>query len=321
LAEAEFALVRFSLDLLSACSLELGDLLGLRRALHAAGRRLSRERRLALFEPPLSCDPAALRRYQKPSPPFVIRVVPQLVGEYYEGDRLEFEVLFLGTGTLAIGDFLEILQIQGERGLARGEGRFEVTSAHCRGADGKWRQFWCDTQPRGEIASELVPLDQWLDQVWPECLPVTLELITPARLVTGGRVLRRPQFSQLFPFLLRRVSSMLYAHCGIEAVSEPAMLCDEAGQIVSEWLERRWIDWRSSGEIADGESLGGCVGRLRLGGTGIEGLLWVILLATLFGVGRGAAYGAGQCRLNLSDKLAVDWAPDIMYAGDFTEER
>jgi hypothetical protein len=300
LAQAEFALVRFSLDLLSACCLELGDLLGLRRALHGAGRSLPRERRLALFEPPLSSDPAALRRYQKPSPPFVIRVVPQLVGEYHEGDRLAFEVLFFGSGTLAIGDFLVVLQAHGERGLARGAGRFEVAAAHCQGADGKWRQFWCNTQLRGELAPELVPLDQWFDRVWPKGLPVTLELITPARLVAGGRVLRRPPFSQLFPFLLRRVSSMLYAHCGIEAISEPAVLCDEASQLVPVWMEHRWIDWRSNGEVGDGEGIGGCVGRLRLDGTGVEGLLWVILLATLFGVGRGAAYGAGQCRLNQS---------------------
>lgn len=297
LAEAEFVLVRFSLDLLSACPLGLSDLLGLRRALHEAGRGLSRERRVALFEPPLSSDPVALRRYQKPSPPFVLRVAPQLAGEHHEGDRLEFEVLFFDTGSLVIGDFLEVLQALGERGLAHGEGRFEVTAAHCQGADGKWRRFWYDPQPRSELAPELVPLDQWLDRSWPEGLPATLELITPARLVAGGRVLRRPQFRQLFPFLLRRVSSMLHAHCGIEAISEPARLRDEAGQIASEWLENRWIDWRGSGVGDDAESIGGCVGRLQLDGPGIDGLLWIILLATLFGVGRGAAYGAGQCRL------------------------
>ena len=297
LVEAEFARVRFSLDLLSACSLERSDLLGLRRALLAAGRSLSRERRAALFEPPLSSDPVALRRYQKPSPPFVLRIAPQLAGEHHEGDRLEFEVLFFGTGTLVIGDFLEVLQTLGERGLAHGEGRFEVTAAHCQGADGKWRRFWCDLQPRSELAPELVPLDQWLDRSWPERLPVTFELITPARLVAGGRVLRRPQFRQLFPFLLRRVSSMLHAHCGIEAISEPVRLRDEANQVASEWLESLWIDWRGSGVGDDAESIGGCVGRLRLDGPGIDGLLWVVLLATLFGVGRGAAYGAGQCRL------------------------
>jgi hypothetical protein len=296
LAEADFALVRFRLDLLTGGSFDLGDLLGLRRALHAAGRGLSVERRVALFDPPLSTDPAALRRYQKPAPPFVIHIVPQLAGEYQEGDQIEFEVLFLGIGTLAIGDFLIVLKGLGEQGLAHGDGRFEVVSAHSQGADGKWRRFWGAAHTSSEFAPELVPLDQWLDRNWPDALPVAFEVMTPARLVAGGRVLRRPRFGQLFPFLLRRVSSMLHAHCSLEPVSEPTLLCDDAARVASEWLENRWIDWRGS-EGDDMEHIGGCVGRLRLADAGLDGLLWVILLATLFGIGRGAAYGAGQCRL------------------------
>jgi hypothetical protein len=298
LAEAEFALVRFSLDLLSDCRLELGDLLGLRPVLHAAARILSRERRAALFEPPMSSDPVALRRYQKPSPSFVLRVAPQSAGEYREGDRLELEVLFLGKGTLVIGDFLEMLQTCGKCGLVRGEGRFEVTGAHSQGADGNWRRFWCDAYPKGELAPELVPLDQWLDPAWPEALPVTFELTTPARLVAGGRVLRRPQFHQLFPFLLRRVSSMLHAHCGIESIGEPVYLLDNASRLEAEWLNNCWIDWRDLSEDHELGNIGGCTGRLRLAGPGLEELLWVILLATLFGIGKGAAFGAGQCRLS-----------------------
>jgi hypothetical protein len=297
LAGAEMAMVRFSLDLLSPCSLELRDLLGLRRPLHAAAGNLSPDRRAALLAPPLSPDPAAVRRYQKPAPPFVIRPGAHLAGAYHEGDQLELEVLFLGTGTLAIGDFLGLLQAHGERGLVPGEGRFEVAAAHSQGADGKWRRFWGAARGRGELAPELVPLDQWLDRAWPQRLPVTFELSSPARLVAGGRVLRRPQFRQLFPFLLRRVTSMLYAHCGLEPVSEPARLRDEAALVEAAWLECHWIDWCGGGGGDDAENIGGCVGRLRLAGPGLENLLWVMLLATLFGFGKGAAYGAGQCRL------------------------
>ena len=297
LVAAEMALVRFSLDLLSPCSLELRDLLGLRRPLHAAAGNLSPDRRAALLAPPLSPDPAAVRRYQKPAPPFVIRPGAHLAGTHHEGDRLELEVLFLGTGSLAIGVFLRLLQTCGERGLVSGEGRFEVSAAHNQGADGKWRRFWGDAQPRGELAPELVPLDQWLDRAWPHSLPVIFELSTPARLVAGGRVLRRPQFHQLFPFLLRRVTSMLHAHCGLEPVSEPAGLRDEVALVEAKWLECHWLDWREGGGGDDPESIGGCVGRLQLAGPGLENLLWIILLATLFGCGKGAAYGAGQCRL------------------------
>ena len=296
LADAEFALVRFDLDLLSPCTLALRDLLGLRLPLLAAADVLPRERRDALFAPPLSSDPAALRRFQKPAPPLVLRDPAGLPGDYCDGDRIPLEVLFLGTGTQSIGDFLVVLQGLGRRGLVRGEGRFEVVAVQGQGADGRWRRFWSGSGPATELAPPLIPVDQWLDRVWPHALPAVFELVTPARLVAGGRVLRRPRFSQLFPFLLRRVTSMLHAHCGLEPIDEPTSLCNAAARVEAAWLECRWVDWRGDGEGGGSEAVGGCVGCLRLGG-GLEELLWVVLLATLLGVGKGAAYGAGQCRL------------------------
>lgn len=294
LAEAEFALVRFGLDLATPCTLGLGELLGLRPLLQAAAGNFPRARCTALFDPPPSTDPAAARRYRKPAPPFVLRPAAALVGEHHEGDRLEFEVLFLGTGTLLIGDFLSMLQALGERGLTTGGGRYEVAVAHCLGADGKWRSLWRQPRPVADLAPELPRLDQWLDRNWPQTWPIVLQLATPARLVASGRVLRQPRFRQLFPFLLRRVTSMLHAHCGLEPVDDPARLLDAAAALEANWLDHRWVDWREGDAAAP---VGGCMGRLRLEGPGLEELLWVLLLATLFGVGRGAAYGAGRCDL------------------------
>jgi hypothetical protein len=301
LADAEFALIRFALDLASPCTLELGDLLGLRPLLYSAAGALPQAARAALFIPALSSDPAALRRYQKPAPPFVLQSVARLAGEYHEGDRIELEVLFLGTGTMAIGDFLVVLQALGDRGLIDGEGRYEVARTQSLGADGKWRNLWHSSRSNTEPVLELLRLDQWLDCYWPVSWPVVFELVTPARLIAGGRVLRRPQFRQLFPFLLRRVSSMLHAHCSLEPVDEPARLLAAAAQVESEWLEHRWLDWRDRPGVTGSDPVGGCVGRLRLDGATLETMLWVVMLATLFGVGKGAAYGAGGCRLSLAE--------------------
>lgn len=297
LAAAEMAMVRFDLDLLTPCVLELENLLGLRRLLLQAAGVLPTLRRTALFEPPLSHDSAALRRFQKPAPPFVIRSVETLRGDHQEGDRLQLEVLFLGTGTLTIADFIVVLQNLGVYGLVSGQGRFELGKAQSQGGDGKWRPFWRDRRETAEPVPELVRLDQWLDRNWPEALPLLLELTTPARLVAGGRVLRRPRFDQLFPFLLRRVSSMLHAHCAIEPVDEPSVLLEAAAHLEAEWLGSRWIDWRELGSEGITDSVGGLVGRLRLNEPGLGELLWIVLLATLFGIGKGAAYGAGGCRL------------------------
>ncbi|TLM65252.1 MAG: CRISPR system precrRNA processing endoribonuclease RAMP protein Cas6 [Deltaproteobacteria bacterium] len=298
LATAEFALIRFGLDLLSPCRLVPADLLSLRPPLLRAAGGLAPARRNGLLNPRPSSDPVAVRRYQKPAPPFVLRPEPRQAGDYLEGDRLDLEVLFLGTGTLAIGDLLAMLQTLGEDGLTPdGGGRFEVAQVDGLGADGTWRRLWRSTRPGDEPVPELLLLDHWLDRHWPAPGGVVLELLTPARLVSGGRVLRRPQFRQLFPFLLRRVTSMLHAHCGLEPVDEPARLLETAAAVEAAWLDCRWLDWRTPAAGGDAELVGGCLGRLSLAGEGLEELLWIVLLATLFGIGKGAAYGAGRCVL------------------------
>lgn len=295
LADAEFAEIRFGLELFSPCTLEPADLLGLRPLLHAAAGALPEERRNALFSPELSRDPAALRRYQKPAPPFVLRSAPGLSGVYREGDHVELGVLFLGTGTMAIGDFLATLSTLGKSGLVRGEGHFTVDRMQCLGNDGKWHGLWHAGRAQSELVFELLRLDQWLDHHWPTTLPVVFSLDTPTRLVAKGRVLRHPRFQQIFPFLLRRVTSMLHAHCALEPVDEPGRLLEAAAKVESVWLEHRWIDWRDCPMQEGQDAIGGCVGQLQLDGPELETVLWIILLATLFGVGKGAAYGAGSC--------------------------
>lgn len=291
------AMVRFGLDVLTPCTLELGVLLSLRRSLMNAAGVLPGEQCRVLFEPPLSSDPTALRRFQKPAPPFVLRSVQSMVGSYQEGDRLQCEVLFLGAGIQSIGDFLVVLQNLGGVGLVAGGGCFEVAEIRCQGEDGRWRTFWEERHGTDNLVPDLIRLDLWLDRNWPAAKPLLLELVTPARLVADGRVLRRPRFDQLFRFMLRRVSSLLHAHCGIEPVMEPAALIQAAAAVEGKWLESCWTDWRELDGAGVVGSVGGVIGSLQLDGSALDDLLWVVLLATRFGIGKGSAYGAGSCLL------------------------
>jgi hypothetical protein len=295
LTAAEYVLVRFQLDLLEPVFLDTGTLFSLRGALRRAGREVLGERVDSWFDPPLSSDPAALKRFQKAAPAFVLR--PELVrgGEWLEGDHLELEVLFLGTGITSLGDFCRIMQALGMSGLAAGKGRFELTGVTCLGSDGNWRllRWWGS---KALPAPELLSLGEWLDGRLPIANPI-LEFLAPARMVTGGRVLRQPRFAQLFPFLLRRVTSMLYYHCGMEPVDDPAPLLSSAARIEARWLEvRRQEGFKPGAEVANGRT-DGLTGRLLLDGAGLQELLWVVALATLFGIGKGAAWGSGRCRL------------------------
>jgi hypothetical protein len=235
-----------------------------------------------------------VRRFQKPAPGFVLRPDAAAAGPVAAGDRLDLEVLFVGTAVQAIGDFCQALRVLGEQGLADNGLRFEVAGADSLGLDGGRRPLWQPSRRSAEPLPELLLCDQWLDQHWPRQLPVTLQVATPMRLVARGQLLRRPRFGQLFPFVLRRVTSMLYACCALEPVSEPGLLLAEARDVAATWDATHWVDWR---ETADTAPVGGLTGTLRLDGAGLQDVLWVVMLATLFGVGRGATYGAGRLRL------------------------
>jgi len=294
LSQGDFAIIRFSLELQGSGCLALDHLLGIGPVLRRAARDLLGARAAALFEPPLSTDPTALRRFQKPAPGFVLMPDPDRVGELMAGDRYSLDLLLLGGAVQSLGDFLLVLQRLGERGLNGETLRFAVSEAEVLGLDGHWRRFWRASQRKAELAPELMRLDAWLERAWPQQPAVTIDFTTPLRLVTQGKVLRCPRFSQLFPFMLRRVTAMLHTHCGLEPVEDPASVLAAAGDVEADWQALRWVDWRETGDRA---VLGGVTGTLALAGAGLDRTLWVVLLATLFGVGKGATYGAGRCRL------------------------
>lgn len=301
---ADYCRLQFSLDFNSACELRPGSMLRLRRPLRTAARRAfghSGEdgvlRMNRLFDPELSFDPVAVKKFQKPAPPFVI-TSDHVAGRAIEvGDRLDLEVLFLGTGVSLIHDFLECLIALGQIGLEQGEGRFEVSEVKCPGIAGGNRTVWLQTDAGREIVPNIHCLATYLKDDLLVHTDVRLEFVTPTRLMRGGRPLRAPGIDKLLPFMLRRVTSMLNAHCGLEVCDDPQWLLNSASHletVAKEWL---WQDWREIGQADSNESVGGVIGRIELAGPEIGQLLWVFRLAALFGIGKGAAYGAGRFRV------------------------
>lgn len=308
LKNGEFAVVRFELDLLDHRPVTLDQLLGLRGSLRRTAIDLLGERALPLFDPPLSADPVAIRRYQKPAPGFVLKPEPGRLGILPPGESLRLDVLFLGSALPAVEDFFATLRLLGERGLAGGELPFEIAGISALGPDGCWQPLWHAGQRRHRVVPCLIGLDQWLERRWP-APPCRLTFFTPLRLVADGRVLRRPRFAQLFPFLLRRVTSLLHAYCALEPVDDPGALLRLADTVEASWSETSWIDWREAGT---GMATGGLTGDLTVAGPAMEELLWIVVLASLFGVGKGAAYGAGQFRVTGGAGLAGTFRPDII---------
>lgn len=299
LAEVDIVKVRFVLDFLSPCVVQPAVFLGLGRTLRVTGRQLfdgkdsfEAQHWEGLFQPALSEDPVARRKFQKPAPPFVMAMPIKDKTSLDAGDRLELEVLFIGTGIPSIHYLLRCLIHLGHLGLVSGEGQYEVTEVAAQQPDGSFSRAW---RQGDSLDSLLCPVQSLLWQVQKEQVVdhLVISFATPTRLMVDGGPLRKPRFSQIFPFMLRRVTSMLYAHCNIEIADDSSLLIEKARTIEMPHADLVWADWRALAS-QQGMSIGGFMGDITIQGDALEDILWVLSVAQFFGLGKGATYGAGH---------------------------
>lgn len=293
----------FTVEFLSPCVLTPSEFTRLGRLLKISGRHLvdskksfSLEAWQSLFEPLPSPDPVARKKFQKPSPAFVMSIPFNREVSLDIGDRLHLEILFLGDGVPSIPFFLRSLIHVGQLGLAKGEGRFDVSHFSCLSGT-KSMKSWCAGQSIEKIACQIEPLS-WL--ITPEKAFKSVRIVfqTPARLMVSGRPLRAPTFLQLFPFMLRRVTSMLHAHSHVEFVDDSGFFLEAAEMVNVDSVNYSWCDWRKVRTNKDAD-IGGFLGDIVVSGEGLEDIFWVLAAASLFGIGKGASLGSGRFDLEI----------------------
>jgi len=302
LSEVDIVKARFTLHFISPCTLRPSDFIRLGTTLRSSGRQLldpadepAARQWQALFQPAPSTDPVARRRFQKPAPALVI-TLPVMQETFVEsGERLDCEVLFVGAGVSLVNLFLRSLIHLGQLGLVSGSGYFDVTEVYSIGNGQPEKLAWRQDEPLDSFTFAVQPLS-WL--VIQDRVPDRLTLVyeTPVRLMVNGRPLRKPRFRQVFPFMLRRVTSMIFAHTGVELLEEPSSLLESVSRIDELETRLSWSDWRA---IAGQKDLvvGGFTGDVVVAGQAIEDIYWVLAVASLFGIGKGASYGAGRFKL------------------------
>jgi len=289
--------LRLHIEFDEDCLLPAGFALQLRRELLQAGRMvLSREAFLHLFEPSLPDDSLILRLFQRPAPAFVLKVGTTADKRVHHGDEWQLEVLFVGKGIASIADFIRVIRQLGQVGIFRGMGRYILVAASTIGASGDVVEFGQSVRGTTAESLQLLPLS-WLVETTGGATSWRFEMVTPARLVSHGKPLFRPDFVSLFPFILRRVGAMLTHWGGINQVMDPQPFLAAAAAVSARDNQLYWEDWKSFQTNSGMEPIGGVSGSLILSGAAIEDILWVLTLGALLHIGKGAAYGSGEYRL------------------------
>ncbi len=104
----------------------------------------------------------------------------------------------------------------------------------------------------------------------------------------------RPEFTTLATALLRRLSVLAEAHCGVRPEVNAREILASAGQVRVESSDLRWHDWERYSARQDAPmALGGFVGRVTFAG---ELAPWwpVLKLGEVLHVGKGTSFGLGK---------------------------
>ncbi|MFO7578526.1 MAG: CRISPR system precrRNA processing endoribonuclease RAMP protein Cas6 [Pelovirga sp.] len=312
LARLDYARVVFQLEFTQPCELPPLALLQLRREMLAALKDLAQQQHKAavaalqqLLLPPLSTDPLVQRQVQKPAPPLILSPDVSRAGSFMSRERLLLPVLFVGDGILHLDAFVLLLQVLGNRGLYHGRGTFSLVTIFSEGAAGEPVQLWSSTAPGDKmLAPPVTPLGWWLDNLPALQAPVRLKVVSPMRLITGGKPLFRPTFAELFPFIVRRVNSLLMSYGEEDQGLDCRLLHQRAADVETVENTLHWRDWRRLKKEHGGQDLGGVTGHLLLRGSALVDLLWLLQIGTLLNVGKGAPYGAGQYCLSAGHRPA-----------------
>ncbi|MDA3903036.1 MAG: CRISPR system precrRNA processing endoribonuclease RAMP protein Cas6 [Desulfuromusa sp.] len=307
LQQVEYVKLYFHLEINHYFDLPVLGLLQLRRELLQALKTIPDQNKNGfveqlkqLLQPDLPDDPVLLRQIQKPAPALVISPDITQYGLIEPKQRIVLPVLFIGSGINVIDPFVCLIQHLGTQGLCHGSGQFMLEGVETEDGSGVRSMLWFAGKQLGKLTPPVCDLSWWLERQAYSGDSIQFEIISPLRLLHQGKPLFKAEFATIFPFLLRRVTTLLAGHAGVELIYDPARLISLASRVESLGNKLYWKDWRALIQDQGAQKLGGLMGNLTIGGDNLAELMWILQLGSFFNFGKGAAYGAGQYRLKYS---------------------
>ena len=244
-----------------------------------------------VFETPPPEDSQILRKYEKAPHPFVIEPPLETKTHYKPGDTLNFGLILIGKAVDYLPYFIYTFEELGKIGIGKGKGRYELQEVSCEG-----KQIY------NSVDRQLKPM--------PPCSPsllkrgsggvdsnsqlLTLNFITPTRIVINEDLVVDLEFHQLIRNLLRRLSSLSYFHCGERLDLDFKGLIERAQGVKVKERKTEWHDWeRYSARQDTRMKMGGFVGKVSFEGK-LGEFMEFIELGEMLHVGKGTSFGLGK---------------------------
>lgn len=238
-----------------------------------------------VFEQRLTPDPSALRRYQKPSLPFAFKI-PLLPESCRQGSEVELTLVIAGAAISHLDLFVKAVRLMfASPGLLKG---WRLCAVEAAAGDGTRTVI-----PVGGAGTEfsslpLLSFDELFSSGCVSCQRVTINFLTPVRLLHKGAPLRDIPFSAVAGALFRRISALAYYYGGEELPHDFKWLAEKSREISCSCSDLHWVN--------RGGGLQGVEGEAVFSGE-LTDFIPFLTLGSRLNIGKGASYGMGGYEL------------------------
>jgi len=248
-----------------------------------------------VFESPPPPDTVMMKKYPHAPHPFLIEPPLEEGRDFPPGSNFNFAMILIGRAIEYLPYFIYTFQEMGSNGIGRGRGKYVLESVH--GRDGE--------EIFSPEAGRIHPVQPGKLELFPSEIEtvtgVTLEFITPTRMLYNSHLVIDLEFHILIRGLLRRLSSLYYFHCAGDPEWDFKGLIRQAEAVAVKERNLHWYDWeRYSNRQKTKMKLGGFTGTIKFTGD-LGGFLPLLRAAEVLHVGRGTTFGLGKMSLKQAE--------------------
>jgi len=271
-----------------------------------------------VFETPLPSDTKIMRKYRSAPHPFVIEPPSERRRGFKTGDEINFGLTLIGRAIDYLPYFIYTFDELGRIGIGKGKAKYElktVTSheptvniheSAVKNTDKNNIIYSSKTKTLKSFEKSVIPVDfasGFATSVFShDSRLLTLDFMTPTRILYDSRLTLDLEFHILIRNLLRRLSLLYYFHCNGDPLEwDFKGIIEKAKDVQVKEYDLKWYDWeRYSGRQGTRLKMGGFVGGITFEGN-IEPFMSLIKAGEILHVGKGTAFGLGKYKIVKGD--------------------
>jgi len=248
-----------------------------------------------VFETPVPPQSAVMRKYPRAPHPFVLTPPLDRRAHFTADDELRLELVLVGRAISWLAYFICTLEELGRRGIGPARSRYRITRVESLRSPAAEPTPVYDGLQRRVLAPPHIIRGSDFYSSSNGHSKLTLDFVTPARIVSQEHLANILPFPTLLRTLLRRIALLGYFHCGQPAdVDSMRQLIGLAERVQIAESRLRWRDWeRFSTRQRTRMKLGGLLGKITYEGE-LAPLLPFLRAGELVHVGKGTSFGLGK---------------------------